>query len=61
MQREPDRIVNFDTDHELARSTRRSFLACCASDRALVLGTHFAHPTAGRVVPAGEVRRFEIL
>jgi glyoxylase-like metal-dependent hydrolase (beta-lactamase superfamily II) len=58
---EPDRIVNFDTDRELARSTRRNFLACCASDRALVLGTHFAHPTAGRVVPAGEVWRFEVL
>ena len=58
---EPDRIVNFDTDRELACSTRRNFLACCASDQALVLGTHFAPPTAGRVVPAGEVWRFEIL
>ena len=58
---EPDRIVNFDADSELARSTRRRFLACCAADRALVLGTHFAHPTAGRVVPAGDAWRLEVL
>jgi glyoxylase-like metal-dependent hydrolase (beta-lactamase superfamily II) len=57
---EPDRIVNFDTDSALARATRRNFLACCAVDRALVLGTHFAPPTAGRVVPAGEVWRFDV-
>ena len=58
---EPDRLVNFDTDGALARSTRRRFLACCAADRTLVLGTHFAHPTAGRVVAAGEAWRFEVL
>jgi glyoxylase-like metal-dependent hydrolase (beta-lactamase superfamily II) len=58
---EPDRIVKFDSDGELARQTRRNFLACCAGDRRLVLGTHFAHPTAGHVVPAGEVWRFEVL
>jgi len=58
---EPDRIVHFDTDRDLARATRRHFLACCAADRSLVLGTHFAHPTAGRVVPAGAVWRFEVL
>ena len=57
---EPDCIVNFDTDSELARSTRRHFLACCAGDRSLVLGTHFAHPTAGRVVPAGDAWRFDV-
>jgi glyoxylase-like metal-dependent hydrolase (beta-lactamase superfamily II) len=58
---EPDRAVNFDSDAALARHTRRAFLACCADDRCLVLGTHFAQPTAGRVVPAGEVWRFEVL
>jgi glyoxylase-like metal-dependent hydrolase (beta-lactamase superfamily II) len=58
---EPDRIVNFDTDRDLARATRRKFLACCAADRSRVLGTHFAHPTAGHVVPADEVWRFEVL
>jgi glyoxylase-like metal-dependent hydrolase (beta-lactamase superfamily II) len=57
---EPDLLVNFDTDRELARTTRRNFLACCARDRDLVLGTHFAHPTAGYVVPAGDVWRLDV-
>ena len=57
---EPDRIVNFDHDRELARSTRRHFLACCARDRTLVFGTHFAPPTAGHVVAAGETWRFDV-
>ena len=56
---EPDRPVNFDTDTQMARQTRRRFLACCAQDRSLVLGTHFSTPTAGHVVPAGDVWRFE--
>ena len=57
---EPDRPVSFDSDGDMARATRRRFLDCCARDRSLVLGTHFATPTAGRVVPAGEVWRFEV-
>jgi glyoxylase-like metal-dependent hydrolase (beta-lactamase superfamily II) len=57
---EPDCIVNFDSDAEQARRTRRLFLACCAQDRSLVLGTHFAHPTAGHVVPFGEAWRFDV-
>ena len=40
---------------------RHQWLKPHFAERALVLGTHFAHPTAGRVVPAGEVWRFEIL
>ncbi len=57
---EPDRLVKFDSDAAMARETRRRFLACCAADRSLVLGTHFAHPTAGRVVAAGAAWRFEV-
>jgi glyoxylase-like metal-dependent hydrolase (beta-lactamase superfamily II) len=57
---EPDRLVKFDSDAAMARETRRRFLACCAADRSLVLGTHFAHPTAGRVVAAGDVWRFDV-
>ena len=56
---EPDLVVNFDTDRDLARATRRSFLHRCASDHVLVLGTHFAAPTAGHVVVAGDAWRFE--
>jgi glyoxylase-like metal-dependent hydrolase (beta-lactamase superfamily II) len=57
---EPDLVVNFDSDPALACSTRRGFLACCAADGALVLGTHFAHPTAGHVVPSGDAWRFDV-
>lgn len=57
---EPDRLVKFDSDAQMARDTRRRFLACCAADRSLVLGTHFAHPTAGRVVAAEAVWRFDV-
>jgi glyoxylase-like metal-dependent hydrolase (beta-lactamase superfamily II) len=57
---EPDRPVNFDSDPSLARQTRRRFLACCAEDRTLVFGTHFASPTAGHVVVSGEAWRFQV-
>ena len=56
---EPDRAVNSDSDPDLARATRKNFLACCARDGALVLGTHFAPPTAGHVVPHDDAWRFE--
>lgn len=57
---EPDLPVNFDSDREQARLTRRHFLGCCARDHTLVLGTHFATPTAGRVVASGETWRFDV-
>jgi glyoxylase-like metal-dependent hydrolase (beta-lactamase superfamily II) len=57
---EPDRLGNFDHDPEQARATRRYFLACCARDRTLVFGTHFAPPTAGRVVAADGAWRFDV-
>ena len=57
---EPDQRGNFDHDHEQARATRRRFLDCCARERTLVFGTHFAPPTAGRVVSAGDSWRFDV-
>jgi glyoxylase-like metal-dependent hydrolase (beta-lactamase superfamily II) len=56
---EPDREVRSDSDPALGRTTRKHFLACCVRDRPLVFGTHFAAPTAGHVVPHGDVWRFE--
>jgi glyoxylase-like metal-dependent hydrolase (beta-lactamase superfamily II) len=50
---EPDWTVHFDVDSEAARTTRRAFLGKHADSGVLVLGTHFATPTAGRVVSAG--------
>jgi glyoxylase-like metal-dependent hydrolase (beta-lactamase superfamily II) len=58
---EPERAVNFDSEPDLARATRKTFLACCVRDKALVLGTHFAAPTAGHVVPFGDAWRFAAL
>ncbi|WP_282791573.1 MBL fold metallo-hydrolase [Streptomyces sp. CC224B] len=42
-----------DTDSALARSTRAALLASAAESRALLLGTHFAPPTAGRLTQDG--------
>jgi glyoxylase-like metal-dependent hydrolase (beta-lactamase superfamily II) len=57
---EPDMPVRFDSDGAQARATRRTFLACCARDRSLVFGTHFALPTAGRVAAHGDAWRFVV-
>lgn len=46
----PDVNSRFDVDPDLARRTRRAFLADNAARGALVLGTHFPTPTAGRLV-----------
>jgi glyoxylase-like metal-dependent hydrolase (beta-lactamase superfamily II) len=51
---------NFDTDAEAARATRRAFCARSAASGRLVLGTHFAAPTAGRIVPHGDAWRFVV-
>jgi glyoxylase-like metal-dependent hydrolase (beta-lactamase superfamily II) len=57
---EPDLPVSFDSDTHMASQTRRYFLSCCARDKVLVLGTHFANPTAGHVISEGEVWRFKV-
>ncbi|WP_172381592.1 MBL fold metallo-hydrolase [Streptomyces sp. MNP-20] len=43
-----------DIDPALARRTRRALLGAAADTGALLLGTHFAPPTGGRVAPEGE-------
>ena len=55
---EPDWASTFDVDAAAARRTRRDFLARYADRPILVIGTHFATPTAGHVVADGEVWRF---
>ena len=57
---EPDVASNFDTDADAARRTRRAFLARNADRPVLVLGTHFATPTGGRVVRDGTAFRFSV-
>ncbi|WP_374772832.1 MBL fold metallo-hydrolase [Streptomyces sp. NBC_01310] len=48
-----------DIDPERAEATRRSLLASLADTGALVLGTHFPPPTAGRVVTVGDGYRLD--
>jgi glyoxylase-like metal-dependent hydrolase (beta-lactamase superfamily II) len=56
---EPDWANRFDVDPGAARRTRRAFLQRHADRPVLVLGTHFATPTGGRVVRDGAVWRFQ--
>ncbi|MGI5526556.1 MBL fold metallo-hydrolase [Streptomyces syringium] len=48
-----------DIDPAQAEATRRTLLAWLADTGALVLGTHFPSPTAGRVVAEGDGYRLE--
>lgn len=57
---EPDWAVHFDVDAEAARVTRRAFLEKQAESGVLVLGTHFATPSAGHVVSEGCAWRFDV-
>ncbi len=55
---EPAWGSHFDSDVEQARKTRRAFCEHYADRPVLVLGTHFHHPTAGRIVRHGATWRF---
>jgi len=48
-----------DDDAALAETTRRAFMADVADTPTLVIGTHFAGPTAGRLVRDGDVYRLD--
>jgi len=50
----------FNADSEQAFATRMRFLRDQADRDVLVLGTHFAAPTAGRIVSSGEAWRFDV-
>ncbi len=54
----PDWRGNFDHDPETATRTRVKFVTEHADRRTLIIGSHFAGPTAGWIVPEGERRRF---
>jgi glyoxylase-like metal-dependent hydrolase (beta-lactamase superfamily II) len=55
---QPRWASRFDVDPEAARRTRREFLERCCDRPVLVLGTHFATPTGGRIVRDGDAFRF---
>jgi len=52
--------TRFNVDSEQAFATRMRFLREQADRDVLVLGTHFAAPTGGRVVSSGEAWRFDV-
>ncbi|MFQ5953572.1 MAG: MBL fold metallo-hydrolase [Kiloniellales bacterium] len=56
----PDWAAATDHDPDAARQTRLDLLRRCADAPVLVIGTHFAAPTAGQVVRDGEVFRFRV-
>lgn len=55
----PDWGTTFDQDMEAARMTRRALLREYSDTPMLVIGTHFAGPTAGHLVRDGESYRLE--
>jgi glyoxylase-like metal-dependent hydrolase (beta-lactamase superfamily II) len=56
--RHPDWTATGDADPDTARATRKELLAAAASTNALVLGTHFAATSAGRVLATEDGYRF---
>lgn len=50
--------ANFDHDADAAIATRKRMLDAWTDEPVLVLGTHFAPPTGGRIVTDGERVRF---
>jgi len=56
----PEWPSSADYDPPAAMATRQRMFTCLEADQALVIGTHFAAPTAGRVVKDGEVWRFAV-
>jgi glyoxylase-like metal-dependent hydrolase (beta-lactamase superfamily II) len=56
----PSMNSRFDVDPEAARRTRRAFLEKCQDGEVLVLGTHFAAPTGGKIVREAGSFRFAV-
>lgn len=56
----PDWCANVDTDSAMALATRDDFLARHADTPTLVIGTHFAGPTAGRIARDGDAYRLAV-
>jgi glyoxylase-like metal-dependent hydrolase (beta-lactamase superfamily II) len=56
----PDWATGFDSDAPAAAATRRRMFAEWADAPTLVIGTHYAAPTAGRIRRDGDAFRFEV-
>jgi glyoxylase-like metal-dependent hydrolase (beta-lactamase superfamily II) len=56
----PDWGSSADSDPAQADRTRKAFMARYADTPTLIIGTHFAGPTAGRLVRDGDAYRLEV-
>ena len=56
--RYPEWDDNFDVDGPQAKKTRREFCERYADGKTLVLGTHFATPSAGKIIKKDDSFRF---
>jgi glyoxylase-like metal-dependent hydrolase (beta-lactamase superfamily II) len=56
--RHPELASGGDHDEDRAAATRRALLSRLAREEVLVIGTHFASPTAGYAVADGDALRF---
>jgi glyoxylase-like metal-dependent hydrolase (beta-lactamase superfamily II) len=56
--RYPEWDDNFDSDGAQAKKTRREFCERYAGGKVLVFGTHFATPSAGKIIKSGDSFRF---
>jgi glyoxylase-like metal-dependent hydrolase (beta-lactamase superfamily II) len=55
----PDWTVGFDTDQSAAAACRDRVFADLVDSSVLVIGTHFASPTAGNIVRDGDTYKFD--
>jgi glyoxylase-like metal-dependent hydrolase (beta-lactamase superfamily II) len=56
----PNWATPYDSDRRAAEATRRAMLKDWSEKPVLVIGTHFAAPTAGRVERDGDAFRFSV-
>jgi glyoxylase-like metal-dependent hydrolase (beta-lactamase superfamily II) len=56
----PEWTSHFDWNREMAHKTRHAAIARWSLGGCLVIGTHFAGPTAGRIVPRGDSFDFAV-
>ena len=58
--RHPQWSSTADTDADASRVTRNAFLRRYGDASVLIIGTHFATPTAGHIVRDGDAFRFDV-
>jgi hypothetical protein len=56
----PEWAASVDYDSTASTATRRRMFGSLAGTPVLVIGTHFAGPTAGHVVKDGDVFRLKV-